>query len=283
MSERPASDAGEARTRAAAAYNAASDRFDHPALAFWDRFGRRTVERLALAEGASVLDVCCGTGASALPAARVVGPAGRVLAVDVADRLVALGAAKARAQGLDNVEFRVGDLLELGLVDESFDAVVCVFGIFFVPDLPVGVARLWRLVRPGGALAITTWGPRIFEPAVSAFWAALGAERPDLVQGYQPWNRITDPESLRACLAAGGAPGAVVDAEPGQHAIATAADWWTIVMGSGYRATVERLDPDAAERVRVACSAQLERDQVRSIETNVLYAVARRTTGAGRS
>lgn len=280
MAERTApGGADDARARAAATYNAAADRFDHPALGFWDRFGGRTVERLALAEGASVLDVCCGSGASALPAAQVVGPAGRVLAVDAADRLLALGAAKARARGLTNMEFRVGDLLDLGLADGSFDAVVCVFGIFFVPDIPAGVARLWRLVRPGGALAITTWGPRIFEPATSAFWAAVAAERPDLVQAYQPWDRITDLEALRACLAAGGVPGAEVHAEAGQQPIGTAADWWTIVMGSGYRATVERLGAEAAERVRLACSQRLEHDHVTAIETNVLYAVAHRPAG----
>ena len=50
-------------------YNAAADHYDHPALSFWDRFGRRTVERLPLVPGMSVLDVCCGMGGSALPAA----------------------------------------------------------------------------------------------------------------------------------------------------------------------------------------------------------------------
>src|ERR1700746_424024 len=46
-------------------YNAAADHYDHPALSFWDRFGRRTVERLPLAPGMSILDVCCGMGGSA--------------------------------------------------------------------------------------------------------------------------------------------------------------------------------------------------------------------------
>jgi ubiquinone/menaquinone biosynthesis C-methylase UbiE len=54
-------------------YNAAADHYDHPALSFWDRFGRRTVERLPLAPGMNVLDVCGGMGGSALPAAERVG------------------------------------------------------------------------------------------------------------------------------------------------------------------------------------------------------------------
>ncbi len=59
--------------------NAAADLFDHPANTFWDRFGRKTIERLRLQPGQSVLDVCCGSGASAIPAAEAVGREGRVV------------------------------------------------------------------------------------------------------------------------------------------------------------------------------------------------------------
>lgn len=168
------------RVKAAAAYNAAADHFDHPVSSFWHRFGRRTVERLALREGETVLDVCCGSGGSALPAAEAVGPQGKVVAVDIAERLVQLGEAKARAKGLNNIEFKTGDMLALGYPGASFDVAGCVFGIFFVPDMVAATKEVWRMLRPGGRLAISTWGPDLFEPANSAFWEAIGAERPTL-------------------------------------------------------------------------------------------------------
>src|SRR5262245_4951064 len=62
-----------AATKAARAYNAAADCYDDPVNAFWNRFGRRTVECFPLAPGMRVLDVCCGSGASAIPAAQQVG------------------------------------------------------------------------------------------------------------------------------------------------------------------------------------------------------------------
>src|SRR5262245_66283894 len=124
----------EARAKATATYNAASDHYDGPALSFWDRYGRRTVERLSLQPGASVLDVCSGSGASALPAAERVAPNGRVLAVDLAEGLLDLARAKAGRRGLSNVEFRVGDFEELGLPDNSFDGVSCTLGTFLVPE-----------------------------------------------------------------------------------------------------------------------------------------------------
>src|SRR6516225_9248396 len=63
--------------RAARTYGAAADHYTKAALSFWDRFGSATVSRLPLAAGDAVLDLCCGAGASAIPAAHEVGPAGR--------------------------------------------------------------------------------------------------------------------------------------------------------------------------------------------------------------
>ena len=129
-------------------YNAAADHYDHPALSFWDRFGRRTVERLPLAPGMEVLNVCCGMGGSALPAAERVEPSGHVVAVDLAQNLLDKGARRAVERGLTNIEFRRGDLGRLPFADQSFDAVICVFGIFFVPDLELESATRYRLSQP---------------------------------------------------------------------------------------------------------------------------------------
>ena len=70
--------------RVARTYEAAADHYGLPSLSFWDRFGAATVSRLPLAAGASVLDLCCGAGASAIRAAHAVGPAGAVLGIDLA-------------------------------------------------------------------------------------------------------------------------------------------------------------------------------------------------------
>jgi ubiquinone/menaquinone biosynthesis C-methylase UbiE len=149
-----------AKLKAQTAYNSASDHFDDEPLAFWARIGSGTVERLALPAGATVLDVGCGTGASAIPAATAVGPTGRVIGVDLAEQLLNRAREKARQQGLSNVEFRQGDMENLGYQDGFFDAVISVFSVFFVPDMTKQVAELWRMVKPGGQLAVTTGGRR---------------------------------------------------------------------------------------------------------------------------
>jgi ubiquinone/menaquinone biosynthesis C-methylase UbiE len=257
-------------------YNAAADHYDHPSLSFWDRFGHRTVERSPLSPGMSVLDVCCGIGGSALPAADCVGPAGRVIAVDLAQKLLDKGTRRAADRGLKNIEFRRADLADLPFGDHSFDAVFCVFGIFFVPDLPGAVRALWRLVRPTGFLAITIWGAKTFEPADDKFWDAVRREDPELLKSIKPWNKIVEPDPLRALLIECGVTDPDVVAEPGMHVLNSPEDWWTIILGSGYRYTVDALSPANRERVRSATLEAVQREQIREIRADVIYAIALR-------
>ena len=270
----------DVKARATATYAAAADTYDDPANAFWARFGRRTVERLALSPGGRVLDVCCGSGASAIPAAEAVDVNGTVLGVDLCDNLLDLAREKATRLGLRHTEFRTGDLLDLQLPPGSFDAVVCVFGIFFVPDMPAAVRALWSVVRPGGQLAITTWGPRFFEPASSAFWNAVRNVRPDLYKGFNPWDRVTQPEDLAAVLRQGGVEHADIVAEAGEHPIGSPEAWWAAVLGSGYRGTVDKLSPVDRDAVRAANLEFIRTSRLAGVEANVVYAVARKP-GAG--
>jgi ubiquinone/menaquinone biosynthesis C-methylase UbiE len=261
---------------AAATYNAASDCYDAPALSFRDRLGQATVVRLALPPGARVLDVCCGTGASALTAAAAVGPTGSVLGIDLAERPLEHARAKAGQRGLAQAEFRTGDLAALGLPAESFDAVRCVFGIFFVPDMAAALAGLWRLVRPGGVLALTTWGERTYEPGATAFWDAVREVRPALERRTLPWQRIATPARLSALFAEAQVAGAEIEAAADAHPLAAVEDWWTIVLGSAFRAVVEQLASPERYRVRAANLAALRAQHIACIEAHVLYATARK-------
>lgn len=263
-----------AKAKATAAYNAASDYFDHPVASFWHRFGKQTVDRINIQPGQKVLDVCCGSGGSAIPATERVGPTGHVIAVDLAEKLIQLGQRKAASKGLTNIEFHSGDMLSLGYPNASFDTVICVFGIFFVPDMVTATRELWRMVRPGGKLAITTWGPRLFEPANGVFWNAIHDVRPDLVGKFNPWERISDEASLTAMLSEAGVANIEVQVEPSVSEIGSAEDWWTIAMGSGYRGTLEKLDDPDFEYVKSTNQKIITQLGTRAIETNVLYATA---------
>ncbi|MGA8656339.1 MAG: class I SAM-dependent methyltransferase [Chthoniobacterales bacterium] len=216
-------------------------------------------------------------GASAIPAAERVGPAGHVMAVDLAEKLLNKGSQRRAEQGLTNIEFRRADLESLPFPNQTFDAVLCVFGIFFVADLQGGVRELWRLVRPNGVLAITIWGRGLFEPADGIFWEAVRREDPELYRSIKPWSKIFEPDPLRALLLECGVSDAEAVAEPGWHPLGAPEDWWTIVLGTGYRSTVDALSPSARERVRTASIDGVRRAAIRQIRTDVVYATARRS------
>ena len=266
----------EQARRAARIYGAAADHYGLPPLSFWDRFGAATVSRLRLAAGASVLDLCCGAGASAIRSAHAVGPGGAVLGIDVAAPLLELARDRAAREGLANIEFRHGDASATGLPDGGFDAVVCVFGVFFAADMAAFVAEMWRLVRPGGVLAITTWGPGLFEPAISCFWEAVREVEPPLFKAFSPWDEITTPEALAGLFSRGGVPGPAVVAEAGQHQLGHPDRFWDIVLGSGYRATVDALGQEQRDRVRGWLLSELRSRAVTAVRTDVVFGTARR-------
>ena len=263
-----------AKLKAARTYNSAADHFDDPPLAFWERYGRRTVERLALKRGSTVLDVGCGTGASALPAAEAVGPDGTVLGVDLAEQLLERARAKAAQRHLQNVAFRLADMTDLGFPNQHFEAIISVFSLFFVPDMEALVRDLWRMVKPGGKLAITTWGHAFFEPVYAVWREAVRTERPDLYAAFHPWDRINAPDQLHQLLHRSGVPEAEIVPERGSQVLQSPEDWWIIVLGSGLRGTVDAMDAATAARIQEQTVGWARGNNVISIQTNVIYAIA---------
>jgi SAM-dependent methyltransferase len=119
--------------------------------------GESLVEELGIEPGQEVLDLGCGDGTTALPAARL---GAKVLGVDIAANLVAAGNARAESLGLTNLRFQEGDAVDLhDLDDDRFDVVVSMFGAMFAPR-PFDVAKeVVRVTRPGGRIVMGNWIP----------------------------------------------------------------------------------------------------------------------------
>lgn len=121
------------------------------------RSGEALVNGLGITKGLRMLDLGCGDGTTALPAAQL---GAEVLGVDIARNLVAAGNQRAREAGLANCRFQQGDASDLNeLEDHSFDLVVSIFGAMFAPR-PVDVAKaMVRVTRPGGRIVMGNWIP----------------------------------------------------------------------------------------------------------------------------
>jgi ubiquinone/menaquinone biosynthesis C-methylase UbiE len=119
--------------------------------------GEALVARLGITRGTRVLDLGCGDGTTALPAARL---GAEVLGIDIATNLVAAGNQRAQAEALSNCGFQEGDASHLDdLADGSFDLVVSIFGAMFAPR-PFDVAKeMVRVTRAGGRVVMGNWIP----------------------------------------------------------------------------------------------------------------------------
>jgi SAM-dependent methyltransferase len=116
------------------------------------------VARLDLKTGMHVLDVACGTGNLAIPAAKA---GAAVTGIDIAPNLIESAIARAAAEGVE-AKFDVGDAEDLPYDDASFDIVMTMFGAMFAPRPDVTAAELVRVCKPGGLIAMANWTPEAF-------------------------------------------------------------------------------------------------------------------------
>ncbi len=172
--------------------------------------GEQLVESLGVGNGMDVLDLGCGDGTTALPAAQ---RGANVLGVDIADNLVAAGNARATAEGLHNLRFQEGDASDLrDLADESFDLVVSIFGAMFAPR-PLDVAReMVRVTRRGGRIVMGNWIPG--DPTLIAqVLKTSAAYTPPPPEGFISPVSWGVEENVRERFAAAGVPAENVTCE----------------------------------------------------------------------
>ena len=169
-----------------------------------------------LRPGDRVLDIAAGDGYQSIAAARRVGPTGHVLAVDLAPEQLKYAADAAREARIEHLETRVMDAERLDLPDASVDAVLCHFGLMFLPDPDQGLREMLRVLRPGSRASLVIFaadGTPESELAASIVRNRLGneARTPDRLTGWS----LGGPGVLQRKLEAAGF--AAVDA----HELAT--------------------------------------------------------------
>lgn len=220
----------------------------------WGPMGAATAEAGEPGPGDRVLDVCCGAGASALPAAELVGETGLVHGLDLSAELLGYARKVAARRGLHHAEFFEADATVWEAPDgEPYDLLQCAYGVFFLPEMDTSMGKLIALVRPGGKVVITTWA--------DASTDGFGTELVDAVRVYKPElpinspvnlaaQRINSEEKLTAWLDGLGLTEVRVRREelrvPIDERLA-----WSFVLGTGMRARLAGLTERQVEGVRV--------------------------------
>src|SRR6266498_4392633 len=163
MVDKDPSDVIERKYTVSGVFHRSSSTYGRIGPNFFSHFGRNLVSHANLPLHARVLDVACGRGAVLFPAANAVGPKGFVTGIDFAEGMVKETAREVADRGLSNVGVYQMDAEHLDFRDSSFDAVLCGFAIFFFPQLERALAEFRRVLKPGGSIAVSTWGNQFDE------------------------------------------------------------------------------------------------------------------------
>jgi len=225
------------------------------------------------------LDVACGTGAVAIPAAKKAGPSGQVTATDYSPCMVAEAEKEARKHGLSNIACACMEAQNLEFPDDSFDALTCGFALFLFPDMRRALAEMRRVLVPGGKVGLSLWG----KGAIVPLWPILGETAKEY--GLRPVvpNPIAwRPEDIEALLTSVGFSDIRVVEERYDFSFREASEAWEFTRSIGpVEVMLEQL-PEAKRREFLA--TYLSRLQVLATEEGipanfrVLYALA--TKGA---
>ena len=220
--------------------------------------GRQIAEdalRLAgLQPGMRVLDVASGSGAASIPAARL---GAHVVAVDLSPNMIERLRARAREQGLTNMEASVMDGHALDLSDSTFDIAISQFGVMLFADLPRGLREMARVTKPGGKVVLVVYAP---PPAIDFLTFFIGAIKA-VVPGFTglpndppplPFQ-VSDPAVLRQRLVDAGLTD--IHIEPGAELLVfqTGQQLWNWVINSNPIAvmlTSDLTDEQRAEVIR---------------------------------
>ncbi|MES2781563.1 MAG: methyltransferase domain-containing protein [Pseudomonadota bacterium] len=169
--------------------------------------GADLINSLGVGPGIRVLDLGCGDGTTAIPAAQA---GAQVLGVDIASNLVAAGNARVKDLELTNIAFQEGDASALNdLADDSFDLVVSIFGAMFAPR-PQDVAKeMVRVTRPGGRIVMGNWipGDPTLVAQVLTISAAYSPPPPEGFISPMLWGKA---DEVRARFAAAGIADAAI-------------------------------------------------------------------------
>jgi len=135
-------------------------------LGIFGRYAERLLNLLRPPLGSRMLDVGCGSGAVPLQATTWVGPEGLVIGSDIAVSMLHMGRARAEDEKTD-VTFCQMDAELLGFSDASFDSVTCAFSLFQFADMEQALTEMWRVLKTGGRIGLSNWGPGYFSPIAS--------------------------------------------------------------------------------------------------------------------
>ncbi len=267
--------AEDRQTQIRGAFDAAAADFTALGRHLWEPIGTAAVAVADPRPGERVLDACCGTGASAIPAAGLVGANGHVDAVDMSGPMVD----ELRRLSADLPQLHAHQADVTTWQGESYDVVQSALGIFFFPDMTAGTDHLISLAKPGGRVVFTIWRGE----SMAAAGRHLGLAVADVTGTPAPAprpphliDRVNQPDAYADWLTGRGLAG--VEVAVNEMALTMTPEVaWLVVVGSGFRGALAKVPADRVEAVRERYLASLRDEGVTQLDATTLIGSGRRT------
>lgn len=237
------------KLRVASLFDMVADGYDSAALRYAPFCADRLAHLVRIAPGEKVLDVATGTGAVAIAAAQLCGPAGRVMAIDLAERMLERARRNIDKMALPNVDLFDMDGEAPEFRSRYFNKVLCSYALHLMPDMARAVRGWAGVTRPGGVVGFTAFGEGAFQPMLGMFRdqlarydVSVAEDDPAFVQA-----RLAGTEDCVRLLEQAGLEEVEVRTEPLGYHLNAAADWWEVLWNGPARGLLSQMPGEMRE------------------------------------
>jgi len=220
-------------------FDLVANEYNNPATRFFAFTADRIVDHLKPRPNSRILDVACGTGIVTITLAPMLLPGGRVQAIDLSEKMLDVAEQQIKHHGLDNVDLHLMDAERLDFKRDYFDAIVCSFGLFFIPDMSKALCEWRRVLKPQGQLMFTSFASTAFKPLADLF-----IER---IQGFgvevdkARWQRLETTADCQQLLDACEYTNIETHTVQLGYHLGSEQDWWELCWSTGFRGMLEQL------------------------------------------
>jgi ubiquinone/menaquinone biosynthesis C-methylase UbiE len=239
-------------------FDRGSDRYGRVGPDIFSYFGDKLVEHAGLVEGSAVLDVACGRGAVLFPAYERVGPAGKVIGIDLSSKMVTQTRKEVGSRGLDTILVNQMDAEDLQFPAGTFDFVLCGLALFFFPDAQRTLMEIHRVLKPGGVFCTTTFGDD------DSRWDVFGETIKTYKDKLKPVPQsdalsFNNDKEIVETLTEAGFKKIEIFSEDKEFYYANPAEWWASMWSHGMRALLERMGEETLEDFKKDCYNVVQR------------------------
>lgn len=193
-------------------------------------YAEKALEVANISNESAILDVACGPGTLPLLA---VGKVKSIHAIDFSETMIRLFKETVKTESLENIEIYCGDGQALPFSNEMFDVAFSMFGLMFFPNRNKGYSEIYRSLKPGGKIVISSWAPVSVSPVMQTMFGALKAMKPEIPEPQTDIESLENPEFFKTELQDAGFKQVEIIPVEGEYPINNLEEFWVdMVKGS---------------------------------------------------